>query len=120
MDKMVELQAHLEPSQTPDEDAPVRQCHRYLGQRQDHLDYAGAIRQGLPIGSGDFEPREALCWRCAASADRPCHRRRAGRLEAARVADKAQSPSPARYDSRELQGLPAPVQRYFRAVLKEG
>jgi hypothetical protein len=27
---------------------------------------------------------------------------------------------PARYDSRELDGLPAPVQRYFRLVLKEG
>ncbi len=25
-----------------------------------------------------------------------------------------------RYDARELQGLPAPVQRYFRAVLKDG
>ena len=41
-------------------------------------------------------------------------------LEAARIDEKAQSPSPPRYDSRELQGLPAPVQRYFRAVLKEG
>ncbi len=27
---------------------------------------------------------------------------------------------PARYDARELEGLPAPVQRYFRAVLKDG
>jgi hypothetical protein len=30
------------------------------------------------------------------------------------------SPSPARYDARELDGLPAPVQRYFRAALKDG
>lgn len=42
------------------------------------------------------------------------------RLESARVDDKSQSPFPARFDSRELEGLPAPVQRYFRAVLKEG
>lgn len=42
------------------------------------------------------------------------------RLEAARIAETAQSPSLARYDSRELEGLPAPVQRYFRAALKEG
>ena len=42
------------------------------------------------------------------------------RLEAARIDEKAHSPSPLRYDSRELEGLPAPVQRYFRAVLKEG
>ncbi|MCD4706555.1 MAG: hypothetical protein K8S62_02315 [Candidatus Sabulitectum sp.] len=28
--------------------------------------------------------------------------------------------TPELYDSRELEGLPAPVQRYFRAVLKEG
>lgn len=37
------------------------------------------------------------------------------RLEAARVAVH-----PARYDSQELAGLPLPVQRYFRAVLKDG
>ena len=36
-------------------------------------------------------------------------------LEAARL------PAPAgRYDAREIDGLPAPVQRYFRAVLKDG
>jgi len=36
-------------------------------------------------------------------------------LEAARV------PAPARrYDAREIDSLPAPVQRYFRAVLKDG
>jgi hypothetical protein len=40
-----------------------------------------------------------------------------GRLEAGRVEAK---PSPARFDSRELEGLPAPVQRYFRAALQEG
>lgn len=37
------------------------------------------------------------------------------RLEAARL-----PLVPARYDPRELAGLPAPVQRYFRAVLKDG
>ena len=37
------------------------------------------------------------------------------KLEAARL------PMPAgRYDVREIDGLPAPVQRYFRAVLKDG
>lgn len=41
------------------------------------------------------------------------------RLEAARV-DGASRPSMARYDAGELQGLPAPVQRYFRAVLTDG
>jgi hypothetical protein len=29
-------------------------------------------------------------------------------------------PTVTRYDSRELEGLPAPVQRYFRTVLKDG
>ena len=38
-----------------------------------------------------------------------------GRLAAAQV-----PMAPATYDPRELEGLPAPVQRYFRAVLKEG
>jgi hypothetical protein len=35
-------------------------------------------------------------------------------LEAGRV------PGPARYDARELEGLPPPVQRFFRAVLTDG
>lgn len=43
-----------------------------------------------------------------------------GMLEAARIDGKSQSPSPTRFDSRELAGLPAPVQRYFRTALKEG
>lgn len=42
------------------------------------------------------------------------------RLEAARTEEKGETLSPARYASRELEGLPAPVQRYFRAVLTEG
>jgi hypothetical protein len=37
------------------------------------------------------------------------------RMEAARVA-----PASTRYDERELEGLPPPVQRYFRAVLRDG
>ncbi len=37
------------------------------------------------------------------------------RLDAARVPLQPQT-----IDSRELEGLPAPVQRYFRVVLKEG
>jgi hypothetical protein len=43
-----------------------------------------------------------------------------GQLESARTHDPAQPAQPKRYDARELQGLPAPVQRYFRAVLKDG
>ena len=42
-------------------------------------------------------------------------RRLTARLEAGRL-----PASRGRYDPRELEGLPAPVQRYFRAVLKEG
>src|SRR6202165_1268834 len=38
-----------------------------------------------------------------------------GRLEAARL-----PPTASHYDARELEGLPAPVQRYFGAVLKDG
>ena len=41
-------------------------------------------------------------------------------LDAARVDARVDPPRPTRYDSRELEGLPAPVQRYFRAVLKDG
>ena len=43
------------------------------------------------------------------------------KLEAGRVdGTPGASPLPTRYDARELEGLPAPVQRYFRAVLKDG
>ncbi len=44
-----------------------------------------------------------------------------GKLEAGRVDGKQHgAPPPTRYDARELEGLSAPVQRYFRAVLKDG
>jgi hypothetical protein len=49
------LAQHLEPVVTPDEEAPVRNAHRYLTNRIDCLDYPGALRQGLPIGSGMIE-----------------------------------------------------------------
>jgi hypothetical protein len=42
------------------------------------------------------------------------------KLEAARIHGNTQSPSSSRFDARELEGLPAPVQRYFRTALKEG
>lgn len=45
----------------------------------------------------------------------------AARLEAGRLDGQTGAGSlPTRYDARELEGLPAPVQRYFRAVLKDG
>jgi hypothetical protein len=34
---------------------PVRAAHRYLTQRRERLDYAGALAQDLPIGSGEVE-----------------------------------------------------------------
>lgn len=42
-----------------------------------------------------------------------------GKLRA-RLDEGRQSISPAAYDAHELEGLPAPVQRYFRAALKDG
>ena len=42
-------------------------------------------------------------------------------LEAGRLDNERDGPWPTtRYDARELEGLPAPVQRYFRTVLKDG
>jgi hypothetical protein len=41
-------------------------------------------------------------------------------LESARVDGTAAGAAPVRYDPSELAGLPAPVQRYFRAVLSDG
>lgn len=50
-----ELQANQEPADTADEQAPVRRCYRYLSHRQGQLDYEGALRNDLPIGSGEIE-----------------------------------------------------------------
>ena len=33
----------------------MRDAHRYLSERREHLDYAGARAAGLEIGSGDIE-----------------------------------------------------------------
>ena len=49
------LAEHLEPEATPDEQAPVRQGHRYLTHRLAALDYPRALALGLPIGSGMIE-----------------------------------------------------------------
>jgi hypothetical protein len=52
---MEALEEHLEPIGTPEEEAPVRNGHRYLSNRRDCLDYPRALRLGLPIGSGMIE-----------------------------------------------------------------
>lgn len=49
------LRARLEPSETPDEDAPARRALRYLQNRPNQLDYPAAIAADLPIGSGLIE-----------------------------------------------------------------
>jgi hypothetical protein len=44
---------HLEdPAQ---EEAPVRSAYNYIKERREHLDYAGALAAGLPMGSGEVE-----------------------------------------------------------------
>lgn len=50
-----ELQTHPEPPAAQDNAAPVRQCHRYPGNRPDQLNYQEAIERDLPIGSGEIE-----------------------------------------------------------------
>jgi hypothetical protein len=47
------LEPHLEPPQQ--EETPVRSAHGYIQERQQHMDYAGALAAGLPIGSGEVE-----------------------------------------------------------------
>lgn len=52
---MQALRPHFEPASVNDDDAPVRQCHRYLSNRMHQLDYQGALANELPIGSGEIE-----------------------------------------------------------------
>lgn len=47
------LQSKVEPASQ--EEAPVRSAYKYLNERREHLDYAGAQAAGLPIGSGEVE-----------------------------------------------------------------
>ena len=49
------LAEHLEPALTPEEEAPVRNAYRYLSNRTACLNYPGAIKENLPIGSGLIE-----------------------------------------------------------------
>jgi len=49
------LNPHQENRLLADDQAPVRVCHRYLSERRDQLHYDEALRQNLPIGSGEIE-----------------------------------------------------------------
>lgn len=49
------LRPHLEAQQVPDNEAPVRACYRYIENRPEQLDYKSALKQQLPIGSGEVE-----------------------------------------------------------------
>lgn len=56
VDKVIEtMEPFVEAAHTPDEEAPVRNAHRYLINRLDCLDYPRALQLGLPIGSGLIE-----------------------------------------------------------------
>jgi hypothetical protein len=49
------IRERIEPIETPDEEAPARIALRYLENRLDQLDYAGALKAKLPVGSGLIE-----------------------------------------------------------------
>jgi Uncharacterised protein family (UPF0236) len=54
---LAELQTHFEaaPKDNEGKTPPVRQAHQYINERKNWMDYAGALRAGLPIGSGPVE-----------------------------------------------------------------
>ncbi len=54
-DVLKALAPHREAPEASDENAPVRACHRYLGDRKEQLKYREALAEGLPIGSGEIE-----------------------------------------------------------------
>jgi len=75
-EKVIEtLAEYLEPEATPEEQAPVRNGHRYLTNRRECLDYPRALKLGLPIGSGMMSSMmsnffSSLAVRCSNSAAR--------------------------------------------------
>jgi hypothetical protein len=52
---LVELRAKLESEANEQKREPVIACERYLSNRMEYLDYRGALKAGLPIGSGEVE-----------------------------------------------------------------
>jgi len=50
-----DLNKKIKSDQLKDPENPVVACHRYIKNRTDCLDYAGAIENDLPIGSGEIE-----------------------------------------------------------------
>ena len=52
---LTSLNPHLEPDHLPDERAPVRAGYRYLINRPGQFNYQDAIKDDLPIGSGEIE-----------------------------------------------------------------
>ncbi len=52
---LARLAAAAEPRELADAQAPARCAHRYLANRPDQLDYAGALAADLPVGSGLIE-----------------------------------------------------------------
>lgn len=49
------LERNVEPEDTPEKEAPVRNCLRYMTNRPGQFEYAAALAAGLPIGSGEIE-----------------------------------------------------------------
>ncbi len=52
---LTSLKPDLEPDHLPDERAPVRACYRYLINRPGQFNYQDAIKDDLPISSGEIE-----------------------------------------------------------------
>lgn len=52
---LVALLPYIEPDNVNDKDAPVRCCYRYISNRKDQFNYKYAIKNDLPIGSGEIE-----------------------------------------------------------------
>lgn len=54
-DVLETLAPYIEEPDTPEEHAPVRACYRYINNRPHQLDYKTALKNNLPIGSGEIE-----------------------------------------------------------------
>jgi hypothetical protein len=51
----VRLPLDWDQRQTEEEGTPVEKCYQYISNRQNCLNYKGALEQDLPIGSGEVE-----------------------------------------------------------------
>lgn len=52
---LTDLKPYIEATKNDGDETPVKDCYRYIDNRRNQLDYKAALKNKLPIGSGEIE-----------------------------------------------------------------